>query len=66
MLKKEDYPLFLTPDQAADILQMSKQGVYRKIRSGKLPISPHGKPYRINRDKLWELYLSGVDHETRS
>jgi len=46
-------PLFLTPEQASEVLNIPVRTVYEKIRQGKLPISPHGKPYRIDRDALF-------------
>lgn len=48
-------PLFLTPDEAAKVLNIPKRTIYAKIREGKLPISPHGKPYRIDRDRLFRM-----------
>ena len=48
-------PLFLTAEQAAEVLNIPVRTIYEKIRQGKLPISPHGKPYRIDRDALFRL-----------
>lgn len=48
-------PLFLTPEQTAEVLNIPVRTVYEKIRQGKLPISPHGKPYRIDRDALFKM-----------
>jgi len=48
-------PLFLTPEQAGEVLNIPVRTVYEKIRQGKLPISPHGKPYRIDRDGLFRV-----------
>ncbi len=48
-------PLFLTAEQAAEVLNIPIRTVYEKIRQGKLPISPHGKPYRVDRDGLFRL-----------
>lgn len=48
-------PLFLTPEQTAEVLNIPVRTVYEKIRQGKLPISPHGKPYRIDRDALFRM-----------
>jgi len=39
----------MTPDQAADYLQVNRETVYRYIRSGKLVASKLGKVYRIPR-----------------
>ncbi len=46
----------LTPEQAADYLQVNKETVYRYIRDGKLAASKLGRTYRIPRRSL-ELLL---------
>ncbi len=48
-------PLFLTAEEAAEVLNIPVRTVYEKIRQGKLPISPHGKPYRVDRDGLFRM-----------
>ena len=48
-------PLFLTPEQAGEVLNIPVRTVYEKIRQKRLPISPHGKPYRIDRDALFRM-----------
>ena len=48
-------PLFLTPEQTPEVLNIPVRTIYEKIRQGKLPISPHGKPYRIDRDGLFRV-----------
>lgn len=48
-------PLFLTPEQTSEVLNIPVRTIYEKIRQGKLPISPHGKPYRIDRDGLFRV-----------
>jgi len=55
-------PLFLTPEQAGGVLNIPVRTIYEKIRQGKLPISPHGKPYRIDRDGLFRL-ARGIQKE---
>jgi len=42
----------LTPDQAADYLQVDRETVYRYIRQGKLVASRLGRSYRIPRRNL--------------
>jgi excisionase family DNA binding protein len=42
----------MTPDQAADYLQVSRETVYRYIRDGKLGASRLGRTYRISRTSL--------------
>ncbi len=46
----------LTPDQAADYLQVDRETIYRCIRQGKLVASKLGRAYRIPRRSL-ELLL---------
>ena len=42
----------LTPDQAADYLQIDRETIYRYIRQGKLVASKLGRAYRIPRRSL--------------
>jgi excisionase family DNA binding protein len=48
----------MTPDQAAAYLQVSRDTIYRYIRSGKLAASRLGRSYRIPKRNLdlllWE------------
>jgi excisionase family DNA binding protein len=48
----------LTPDQAADYLQVDRETVYRYIRSGKLDASKLGRSYRIPRRSIELLLLA--------
>lgn len=48
-------PLFLTAEETSAVLGIPISTVYEKIRQGKLPISPHGKPYRVDRDGLFRM-----------
>ena len=48
----------LTPDQAADYLQVDRETVYRYIRSGKLDASKLGRSYRIPRSSIELLLLA--------
>lgn len=48
----ERVPEILTPEQAADYLQVNKETVYRYIRQGKLVASQLGRTYRIPRRSL--------------
>ncbi len=45
----------LTPDQAADYLQVNRETVYRYIRDGRLVASRLGRSYRIPRTSLNQL-----------
>ena len=51
-------PAIMTPDQAAEYLQVSRETVYRYIRQGKLLASRLGRSYRIPKRNLdlllWE------------
>src|SRR3989304_695449 len=42
----------LTPEQAAEYLQVNRETVYRYIREGKLTASKLGRTYRIPRSSL--------------
>ena len=46
----------LTPDQAADYLQVNRETIYRYIREGKLVASKLGRTYRVPKRSL-ELLL---------
>ncbi len=46
----------MTPDQAADYLQVNRETIYRYIREGRLVASKLGRTYRIPRNSL-ELLL---------
>src|SRR3712207_194559 len=48
----------LTPDQAAEYLQVDRETVYRYIRSGKLDASRLGRSYRIPRRNIELLLLA--------
>lgn len=47
MMNTNRFPEILTPDQAADYLQVDRETVYRYIRAGKLDASKLGRSYRI-------------------
>ena len=53
--RRANLPLFLTAEQVAELLDLPLRTIYEKIRQGKLPISPHGKPYRVDRDALFRM-----------
>jgi len=46
----------MTPDQAADYLQVNRETIYRYIREGKLVASKLGRTYRLPKRSL-ELLL---------
>jgi excisionase family DNA binding protein len=48
----------LTPDQAADYLQVDRETIYRYIRAGKLDASKLGRSYRIPRSSIELLLLA--------
>jgi excisionase family DNA binding protein len=45
-------PDIVTPEQAAEWLQVSRETVYRYIRDGRLVASQIGRTYRIRRENL--------------
>jgi excisionase family DNA binding protein len=55
MINERDREI-LTPEQAADYLQINRETVYRYIRQGKLAASKLGRAYRIPRASL-DLFL---------
>lgn len=58
MMNRNRFPEILTPDQAADYLQVDRETVYRYIRSGKLDASRLGRSYRIPRRNIELLLLA--------
>ena len=48
----------MTPEQAADYLQVNRETVYRYIREGKLVASRIGRTYRISRPDIDRLLWS--------
>lgn len=58
MMNAHRSPEIMTPDQAADYLQVDRETVYRYIRSGKLDASRLGRSYRIPRRNVELLLLS--------
>ena len=53
---KEQIRDVLTPEQAADYLQVNRETIYRYIREGKLVASKLGRTYRVPKRSL-ELLL---------
>ena len=58
MMDRRRFPEIMTPDQAADYLQVDRETVYRYIRSGKLDASRLGRSYRIPRGSIELLLLA--------
>ena len=52
----EQFREVLTPEQAADYLQVNRETIYRYIREGKLVASKLGRTYRVPKRSL-ELLL---------
>jgi len=48
----------MTPDQAAEYLQVNRETIYRYIRGGKLDASRLGRGYRVPRRNLELLLLT--------
>src|SRR5262245_19384649 len=51
-LKMERTREVMTPEQAADYLQVNRETIYRYIREGRLIASKLGRAYRIPRNSL--------------
>jgi excisionase family DNA binding protein len=62
MQRTPSFPEIMTPEQAAEYLQVSRETVYRYIRQGKLVASRLGKRYRVPKRNLdlllWESRTS--------
>ena len=58
MQRPASFPEIMTPEQAAEYLQVSRETVYRYIRRGKLVASRLGRSYRVQKRSLdlllWE------------
>jgi excisionase family DNA binding protein len=58
MQNRTSLPEIMTPEQAAEYLQVSRETVYRYIRQGKLGASRLGRSYRVPKRNLdlllWE------------
>src|SRR5438270_2007213 len=58
MQRLTSFPEIMTPEQAAEYLQVSRETVYRYIRQGKLLASRLGRSYRVPKRNLdlllWE------------
>src|SRR3954465_11058681 len=58
MQRPTAFPAIMTPEQAAEYLQVSRETVYRYIRQGKLVASRLGRSYRVPKRNLdlllWE------------
>lgn len=58
MQQNASYPEIMTPEQAAEYLQVSRETVYRYIRQGKVAASRLGRSYRVQKRNLdlllWE------------
>ena len=53
------YPDILTPEQAAEYLQVNRETIYRYIRGGRLTASRIGRSYRIRKQSL-EMLLAAT------
>jgi excisionase family DNA binding protein len=64
MQNQTSFPEIMTPGQAAEYLQVSRETVYRYIRQGKLVASRLGRGYRVPKRNLdlllWENRTSQV------
>jgi len=57
---RRSWPLLLTPDQAAQLLQTTRKTIYEKIRTKEIPVVHLGGTfYRIDRDALFWQTRSG-------
>src|SRR5436305_11982942 len=58
MQRQTSFPEIMTPEQAAEYLQVSRETLYRYIRQGRLLASRLGRSYRVPKRNLhlllWE------------
>ncbi len=62
MIPNPDSPKMYTPEQVADILQLSKDSVYNFIRSGEIIAKKFGNVYRIPATSL-SFVFTGLDYD---
>lgn len=55
MVTTDRQPEIMTPEQAADYLQVNRETIYRYIRQGRLRASRIGRTYRIPRQGIEQL-----------
>jgi excisionase family DNA binding protein len=55
MVTTDRTPEIMTPEQAADYLQVNRETIYRYIRQGRLRASRIGRTYRIPRQGIEHL-----------
>lgn len=55
MVTTDRTPEIMTPEQAADYLQVNRETIYRYIRQGRLRASRIGRTYRIPRQGIERL-----------
>ncbi len=55
VIRRTQLPLWMTITETAELLGVKPGTVERKIREGLIPVSPHGKPYRVDRDGLFRM-----------
>ncbi len=62
MILNTDAPKMYTPEQVADMLQLSKDSVYNFIRSGEIIAKKFGNVYRIPATSL-SFVFTGLDYD---
>lgn len=62
MLDQVSLPKMLTPEEAADILRLSKNTVYDLIQRGEILAKKIGRVYRIPQQSL-SFALTGLDED---
>ena len=61
MIESQPLPRFLTPEEVADLLRVSRRTVYNWLRAGELPALRIGKTWRIRREDI-EPQRSLINH----
>lgn len=64
-LKAPQAPEWIAPQQAAEILNVSPQSIYRWIKQGSIQrhFSPDGSSYRLKRSEVEQFYAAKIDRK---
>lgn len=62
MFNQDQLPKVYTPEQVAEMLQLSKNSVYELINRGEIVAKKIGKQYRVPQASL-QFFFSGLDQD---
>jgi len=55
----------LTPEQVAELLNVTRETIYRKLRKGEIPAARVGKVWRISRETIDRMLRGENPREDR-